>query len=316
VARRDVADVVNPELVAPVDGEPGEGAGELAYVLLRVRATVRAEREQLHQLTRVVLVRAPACVLVEVEPDDHRRVLRHVVRELVEGVEGVAAEELVLVEHQTLLSDGVVRGGEPVVPDERHSLDQRLVGADHAIEEPEVVVAVEVSGGDRVPVLVGRLGTRERRRTRGTGQGGHSRVKAHRRERLRVTRRRAEARAPEQPLRLADAELAGVDGDRALELELRGRRGRRRRDRLNRDEPARAPTLLPLLPYTGPCPAAAALRSALHLRIPELGSRARPRTPLARCTARLGLATALTAPRRGVAPWVHLVPIGGHGLRP
>ena len=75
--------------------------------------------------------------------------------EVVERAERVAAEELVLVEHQALLADAVVGGGEPVVPDQRHALDQRLVGADHAVEPPEVVVAPGVVGRERAAVVVG-----------------------------------------------------------------------------------------------------------------------------------------------------------------
>ena len=222
VARRVVAEVVHPELVAPVEVEPGEREGELAHVLLGVRAAVGAEREQLHQLARVVLVRAPARVLVEVEPHDHRRVLRHVVHELVEGAEGVPAEELVLGEHQRLLAHPVVRRGKPVVPDQCHPLHEWLVRAHHPVEEPEVVVAPEVGRRDRVAVLVRRVGAGEGRPAGGTGECRDRAVQPHRRERLRVARRRAEAGAPEQPLRLANAEGTGVDRDRAGEPEAAG----------------------------------------------------------------------------------------------
>ena len=46
----------------------------LADVVLGVRAAVGAEREQLHHLARVVLVRRALLVLDPVQPDEHRRV--------------------------------------------------------------------------------------------------------------------------------------------------------------------------------------------------------------------------------------------------
>ena len=215
VPRRHVAEVVHAELVAPLEVEPGQRPCELAHVLLRVGAPVRAQREQLHQLARVVLVRVPARVLVQVEPDDHRRVLRHVVGKLVERAERAPPEQLVLLEHQALLADAVVRGREPVVPDECHALDERLVRAHHPVEPPQVVVAPGVLRGERVAVAVGRRQAGERRRARGPRQRRDRAVQPHGRQRLGVPGRRPEPGSPQQPLRLADAERAGVDRDRA-----------------------------------------------------------------------------------------------------
>jgi hypothetical protein len=73
-----------------------------------------------------------------------------------EGAEAGGAEEVGLVDHLLLFGDPVERGREPVVEDQRHPLDQRLVAADHAVEPPEVVVAPGVGGGDRVAVVVDR----------------------------------------------------------------------------------------------------------------------------------------------------------------
>ena len=331
---RDVAEIVHPELVAPVEVEPGERTSELAHVLLAVGAAVRSQGEQLHHLARVVLVRVPARVLVQVEPDDHGRVLRHVVQELLERAEGAPPEELVLVEHQLLLAHAVVRGCEPVVPHERHALHERLVGAHHAVEPPEVVVTPQVSRRERVAVLVGRRRTGERGRAGRAGKGRDGAVQAHGCERLGVTGRRAEAGAPEQTLGLAHAEAAGVDRNRAREAELRRRIGRRRGGRrwhrLERHLALRAL----LLPHARAGMAPTALGGALHLRasagrtgawaalrVRRLNDRDAtglllPRAALTvRCTAGFGL-TAPTAPRGGVDAWVHPVPIGGDSWRP
>ena len=289
VPRGHVAEVVHAELVAPLEVEAGQRAGELAHVVLGVGAAVGAEREQLHQLARVVLVRVPARVLVQVEPRDHRRVLRHVVGELVEGPERAAAEERVLLEHQALLAHSVVRGREPVVPDERHPLHERLARAHHPVEPPQVVVSVGVRRGQRVAVAVGRLGAGERRLADRPGECSDRAVQPQRREQLGVSGRGAEAGAPQEPLGLADAERAGVDGDRAGEPEQgRGRRRGRRRDRLELGL-ARAARLY-------------ALHAGVLAQLPA---------PPAR-RARFGLSgTALTAPRGGAGRWVHRVPIGG-----
>ena len=62
------------------------------------------------------------------------------------------AEELVLVEHELLRADAVVRGREPVVPDEGHPLDELLVRAHHAVEPPEVVVPPASRGASGAPL--------------------------------------------------------------------------------------------------------------------------------------------------------------------
>ena len=67
------------DIVLVVGGPPGERAGLLAHVVLRVRIALGvggAEREQLHQLAGVVLVRRAPVVVDPGEPDQHRRVRR------------------------------------------------------------------------------------------------------------------------------------------------------------------------------------------------------------------------------------------------
>ena len=212
VVARLVAEVHVPLAVAPVVRPACERAGLCADVLLGVPA-VGTEREELHQLARVVLVRRPAGVLVAREPDEHRRVVRDVGEQLVEAPECAAAEELVLAEHQGRLADAVVRGREPVVPDERHALDERGAGAHHPVEPPEVVVAPLLARLERIPVVVVGLGAREPR-------DGRARQRADRAfESLRcelggLPGAGPEAGAPEEALRLHRPEASSVDGQR------------------------------------------------------------------------------------------------------
>ncbi len=70
VAEVDVA-LVRPPVVA----EAGQRARILAHVVLAV-AAARAEREQLHHLAAVVLVRRVLAVVGAVQPEQHRRVAR------------------------------------------------------------------------------------------------------------------------------------------------------------------------------------------------------------------------------------------------
>ena len=136
--------------VRPVVAEAGQRPGELAHVALGV-AAAGAEAEQLLQLTRVVLVDVPVVVLGPVEPQQHRRVLGDVERELLEVAERVPAQQRVLAQHQ-LLRDAGLRGREPVVPDERHPLDERRLRAHHPVQPPQVVVAPRVLGRERPAV--------------------------------------------------------------------------------------------------------------------------------------------------------------------
>ena len=81
-----------------------------------------------------------------------------------EVAERVAAQQLVLAQHPARVDRGAARG-EPVVPDERHALDERRLGADHAVEPPEHVVAPDVARRERRgrrPAAPGRCSRRER----------------------------------------------------------------------------------------------------------------------------------------------------------
>ena len=112
----------------------------------------------------------------------------------------------------------VVRGREPVVEDQGHPLDQGVVGADHPVEPPEVVVAPGVGGGDRVAVAVDRRRPVEHGRALGAGQRVDRGLHPLLRQRLRLTGPRPEPGPVEQPGRLEAAEWPAVD------LEPGGRR--------------------------------------------------------------------------------------------
>ena len=200
-----------PSVVVPVVGPAGQRPRLLANVVLGV-AVVGAEREQLHQLAAVVLVRRPPLVLVAGQPDEHRRVDRHRQQQVLERAEPALAEQLVLLQVQRDLPD--VGGREPVVPDQRHPLDERLIGADHPIEPPEQVVPPGVARRQRQSVVVVRCGSVQPRLALRAGQRQHRPAQSLAAQLRRFARGRAEAGAPEQALGLLGAEAAAVDGNR------------------------------------------------------------------------------------------------------
>ena len=195
-----------PFVTEPV--QPVSGACVVVDVGLGVGAAVGAEREELHHLAPVVLVRRALDVLVAVQPDEHRRVDGHAGEQRRERAERVRAEELVLVQHQLLLPDALVRGREPGVPDERHPLDERRRRPDHPVEPPEVVVADHVTGSIGAP---SRSPAPARRASPAPPDGSASRrLPGDRaRELLGVALPRAEARPPEQALGLLLTERPG-----------------------------------------------------------------------------------------------------------
>ena len=126
------------------------------------------------------------------------------------------------------------------MPDERHPLDQLLVGAHHAVQPPAVILAPRVGGSQRPAFVVGRR--------RAVQHGGavrarerlHGRFDRLARERLGLPGRRAEARPPQQPASLRGRQLGGdrrrrhgrgrgrVGGDRRRRRGSRQSRGARR----------------------------------------------------------------------------------------
>ena len=203
---------LDPAVAVLVRGrEAGQRAGLLAHVALRVAGAV-AEREQLHQLAGVVLVRRALLALEPVQVEEHRRVLGHARDEPRERAEPGAAEHVVLADHQALRADGLVRGREPVVPDERHPLGQRSARAHHPVEPPEVVVPELVEREEAVPVDLRRLPDEVVRS--GREQMGDGAVEPARGERALLAGPGAEARAPEEPLGLSGSKVTRVDGQR------------------------------------------------------------------------------------------------------
>ena len=126
---------------------PGQRTRVLAHVRLRVRAAIGAEREELHHLAAVVLVRGALDVLVAVQPDEHRGVGGDPLQKGAKRAECIRAKKLVLVQHQLLGADAEIGGRKPAVPDQRHPLDERGRRAHHAVEPPEMVMPVHI---DRV----------------------------------------------------------------------------------------------------------------------------------------------------------------------
>jgi hypothetical protein len=179
--------------------------------MLGVAVAVGADREQLHQLAPVVLVRRVLGVVRAREPEQHRRVLRDGLQQRRERSERVPAEELVLADHQPGVAD-VLRGGEPVVPDERHALGEGAARAHHPVEPPELVVSPCIERRERVTVVVVRLGASETfaARVRQLVDGA---VEPELREPLGLARPWPETGTPEQALGLRLTEVPSVDGD-------------------------------------------------------------------------------------------------------
>ena len=175
--------------------KPGQGARRLADVPLRV-AVVGAEREELEELAREVLVGRIVGRAREVEPDLHRTVAHQRARERAEIAERVAAQRALLTHHQLDVADLAVRCRPVVVPVERHALDQRMPAAHHAIKPPQRVVAVDVERVEPAPVDA-RLGPLELR-SAGMQELVHELGVAARG--AQVARPRAEPGTPPQPL--------------------------------------------------------------------------------------------------------------------
>ena len=229
---RDLA-VVRARVIE-VQPPAGERPREPFDVGLRVVGTAvgrgRAEAEQLHQLARVVLVRAALHVVAAVEVHRHRRVeRRHLVRQRAEAQPRIGeAQHAVAVGDQPRRRDAVLAADGPVaVPEEGDPLAQRVDRALHAVEPLHDQL---VLGGERIDRLVGRAAAGQRRRRRGRER--RRRVEqpvdelevTTARPRGPLRRRRAEARAPEQAVDHRGRELRADVG----RLDRR-RLGRRRR---------------------------------------------------------------------------------------
>src|SRR6266852_2011201 len=74
-----------------------EGRCTFIYVLLRI--VTQAECEQFHQLAGVVFIRGGFPTFCQVEVEQHGRVAGNTEQDVVEGIEGMVAQKLVLVNH-------------------------------------------------------------------------------------------------------------------------------------------------------------------------------------------------------------------------
>src|SRR4029450_9976190 len=132
--------------------EVPSGEDARAGVDVRFGERVDAHGEEVHQLTREVLLRFALHVGPAVEPYEHRRVLRHSDEEIPEVAERELTKKLDLALHLIRIfarlcshvprafvgaertGDLAVRGREVVVPEQRHLLLERTTGVDHSKE--------------------------------------------------------------------------------------------------------------------------------------------------------------------------------------
>ena len=182
------------------------------HVVLGV-AAVGAEREQLHHLAAVVLVGAVLVVLRARQPQQHRRVARHLHQQVVEVAQRPRAHHPVLAEHERR-GRAVDGGGKPAVPDERHALHELMVGPDHAVQPPAVIVAPDVDRVQREPVVAVRRPADEPRAALRARQRGHRPVQAECGQPPRVAAAGAEPGAPQQPRGVALGEATAQGRDR------------------------------------------------------------------------------------------------------
>ena len=140
VSRTDLrVAVVNPvdEVEAVATERPaGETPRHFFHVGLGVVAD--AERKELHELARVVLVRRFLDRHDVIEPEEHRRIGRDFDERLLEVADRPSPEELVLREHETRVVDLGVRRREVSVPEEGELLLERPRGVQHPVEPPVV----------------------------------------------------------------------------------------------------------------------------------------------------------------------------------
>ena len=123
---------------APADAIAGQRARRLADVVLGVVAL--PEAEELHDLTREVLVGLAAAVGDVVEVHEHRRVLEHRAQQHPVVAQGVLVDQLGLTDHVVAALHGGLGAREEAVPEEPHAIPQRVLAADHALEPLRHVV--------------------------------------------------------------------------------------------------------------------------------------------------------------------------------
>ena len=121
-------------VVLRVGAKAGQRPGRLADVAFAVAA---AERVELHQLAREVLVGRLGVGVGEGEMQGHGRVACDVAQQHGEAAEGAPPKSPVLVEHQRRV---LVGSCEVVVPEQRELLLQWPRRAHHPVEPPQDVV--------------------------------------------------------------------------------------------------------------------------------------------------------------------------------
>ena len=116
------------------NGPAGERPRALLDVVLRVVA--HSHGEQLQQFAAPVLVYCVLVVVLVVQPDDHRRVLRELQQQPVESAHSVAPEHIHLVRQHPAVDDLREARGENAVPEQSHLLLQWSGGGYHAVQPP------------------------------------------------------------------------------------------------------------------------------------------------------------------------------------
>ena len=125
------------EFPAPgIDAPAGEGTRRFLHVLLAILPL--AQREELHQLAREILVGTAFPVGRAVEIDHHRRIARHGTQKLAKVAQRVAPEQLVLPVHQLRRPHLLEARDEMVVPEERHLFRQGRRRREHLGKPPRL----------------------------------------------------------------------------------------------------------------------------------------------------------------------------------
>ena len=167
------AEVLQAAAFRPFGCPAGERPRHLAHVGLAVGTATGPQREQLHHLACVVLVGIVLVVVDPVQEHEHRRVLGDGEKQVVEAAERVFAKEVVLIQHSPLAVDLVVGVRKPVVPDEGHPLRELLIGSEHPVEPPAVVMTPRAGGFERAAFVVSRFRPDELGGPDGTSQAPH-----------------------------------------------------------------------------------------------------------------------------------------------
>ncbi len=152
-----------PEKVLPgfaIEAPAGECARRFLDVLLGVAAF--AEREELHDLARKVLVRLAFAVLRAVQVHEHCRVLGCSMQQRAEVAEGVGAQHRVLAVHEPRDPHLLLARHEMVVPEKRHPLRQRRRRDEHLLHPPcaQLEAAPDLILRKRLALVLRRAGSR------------------------------------------------------------------------------------------------------------------------------------------------------------